>query len=270
MVDDIEFVPTGGALGAEVLGVDAAKPLSAECVATLRSGLLSHSALLFRNQCLDDEAQVRFTRCFGEPEVHVRPTSGSRIPGIFVVSNVKENGEPIGALGDGEVGFHSDLAFMPKPGTISVLYALEVPETGGRTTWASGYASCEALDETTMAKLKGRRATHRHPHGPNNPKDVVDHPMIVSHPETGRHSLYITPFFTRRVLGLPEDESDALLKQLFSHVCEPRFSWTHTWQVGDMVMWDNRCTMHRREPFSPKARRIMHRTQAYNEWTPTA
>ena len=147
MVDDIEFVPTGGALGAEVLGVDASKPLSAECVATLRSGLLSHSVLLFRNQRLDDEAQVRFTRCL-ESRGPRASNFGVTHTGHFVVSNVKENGEPIGALGDGEVGFHSDLAFMPKPGTISVLYALEVPERGGRTTWASGYASCEALDAT--------------------------------------------------------------------------------------------------------------------------
>jgi|TARA_B100000676_G_scaffold180572_1_gene177245 taurine dioxygenase len=266
----IEVRPSGAALGAEVVGVDAAHALTPDGVAIIRKALLDHSVITLRGQRLDGEGQVQFTRYFGEPEIHVRPTAGSTVPGIFVVSNVKEDGEPIGALGHDAIDYHSDLAFMPKPGTLSALYALEIPPTGGKTSWCSGYACYESLDEKTKARLDGLRATHRHPHEPNNPVEVIDHPVVVRHPETGRKALYVTPSFTRSILGLPDDDGEALLQQLFHHVAQPHLSWTHDWQVGDLVMWDNRCTMHRREPFPEESRRIMHRTQAFNEWIPAA
>ncbi|MBT6277347.1 MAG: TauD/TfdA family dioxygenase [Chromatiales bacterium] len=266
----IEIHPSGDALGAEVVGVDAACELSSDCVAIIRKALLDHSVVILRGQRLDGEAQVQFTRYFGEPEIHVRATTGSTVPGIFVVSNVKEDGKPIGALGNDAIDYHSDLAFMPKPGTLSALYALEIPPTGGSTSWCSGYACYDALDSDTKTRLDGLRATHRHPHEPNNPPEIIDHPMAVRHPETGRKALYVTPSFTRSILDLPADDGEALLQRLFHHVAEPRFSWTHHWQVGDLVMWDNRCTMHRRDPFPEQSRRIMHRTQAYNDWIPAA
>jgi taurine dioxygenase len=266
----IEIHPSGAALGAEVVGVDAACELSSDCVAIIRSALMEHSVIVLRDQRLDGEAQVQFTKYFGAPEIHVRPTAGSTVPGIFVVSNVEKDGKPIGALGNDAIDYHSDLAFMPKPGTLSALYAVEIPATGGTTTWCSGYACYDALDTSIKAQLEGLRATHRHGHGPNNPPEVIDHPMAISHPETGRKALYVTPSFTRSILGLSADESDALLQQLFDHVAEPRFSWSHHWQLGDLVMWDNRCTMHRRDPFPIESRRIMHRTQAYNDWIPAS
>ena len=267
--DQIEVHPSGAALGAEIVGVDAACALPSDGVATIRKALMEHSVIVLRDQRLDGEAQVQFTKYFGAPEIHVRATAGSTVPGIFVVSNVEEDGKPIGALGHKAIDYHSDLAFMPKPGTLSALYAVEIPPTGGSTTWCSGYACYDALDESIKGRLVGLRATHRHPHGPNNPPEVIDHPMAISHPETGRKALYVTPTFTRSIVGLPADDGEALLQQLFDHVAQPRFGYSHDWRVGDLVMWDNRCTMHRREPFPPQSRRIMHRTQAYNDWIPT-
>ena len=266
----IEIRPSGAALGAEVIGVNAARELPSDCVARIRKALLDHSVIVLRDQKLDGETQVEFTRYFGEPEIHVRPTAGSTVPGIFVVSNVREDGKLIGALGHDAIDYHSDLAFMPKPGTLSALYSIEIPETGGSTTWCSGYACYEALDSGIKARLDGLRATHRHPHEPNNPPEVINHPVVVRHPETGRRALYVTPSFTRSILGLPDDDGEALLQHLFDHIAQPRFSWTHDWRVGDLVMWDNRCTMHRRDPFPEESRRIMHRTQAYNAWIPAA
>lgn len=262
--------PSGAALGAEISGLDLSRPLPDETVARVRQALLEHSVVYFRGQRLSGEQQVAFTAHFGEPEVHVRDTAGSSVPGIFVVSNVVENGKPIGALGNREVQFHSDLAYMPRPGTLSTLHAVEIPDDGGTTSWGSGYAALEALDEATRARLDGLRATHRHVTEANNPPDVVDHPVVCTHPETGRKTLYVTPLFTRSIVGLPKEEGAALLARLVAHVVEPRFCWSHQWQVGDLVMWDNRCTMHRRDPFPGDQRRVMHRTQVFNDSVPVA
>jgi taurine dioxygenase len=267
-LEQLVVKPSGASLGAQLEGLDLSVPLGEATVERVRKALLDHSVVYFRGQTLTGTQQVDFTRHFGKPEEHVRGTDGSRVPGIFVVSNVVENGKPIGALGSREVGFHSDLAYMARPGTLSALYALEVPPQGGTTTWCSGYAAYDALDAKMKARLDGLRATHRHVTEANNPPDVVDHPMVCTHPETGRKTLYVTPLFTRAVVGMAEPESSALLKTLCEHLLQPRFSWSHRWSVGDIVMWDNRCTMHRRDPFPDEHRRVMHRTQVYNDAVP--
>ena len=260
----MQIIPSNSALGAEIRGVDISRTLDDDTVQAIRRALLDHCVVYFRDQRLRDADQIRFTNHFGRAVEHVRKQRDREHKEIFIVSNIEENGEPIGALGDSEIGFHSDLSYLKRPGTISVLYALEVPRTGGNTQWCNCYAAYEALDADTKKRLTGLRAVHRHYVEEQNPPERVDHPLVRTHPETGRKSLYAGPHLTKYILGLPADESDALLNALFEHAARPEFIWTHTWRVGDLVMWDNRPTMHRREPFPPSERRLMKRTQVFN------
>jgi taurine dioxygenase len=264
----IQISPTGGPLGAEIRGVDLAQPLPEATVKAVRQALLDHCVVFFRRQVMSEEDQVRFTGYFGQPVEHVRKQPERKVKEIFIVSNVTKDGKPIGALGNDEILFHSDLAYMPQPGTLSLLYAVEVPKTGGATQWANGYAAYDALDDSLKTRLKGLRAIHRHPIESQNPPEPVAHPVAIRHPETGRKALYISPHFTKYIVGLSEVESQEMLDALLDHVVQPRFVWTHDWQAGDLVMWDNRCTLHRREPFPATERRIMKRTQIFNAETP--
>ena len=267
-IDPIRVIPSGGPLGAEIAGLDLAQPLSQETVAGVRQALLNHCVVYFRNQTITDEDQVRFTSYFGKPVQHVRKQRERRVKEIFIISNLKENGEPIGALGNDEISFHSDLSYMPQPGTISVLYAVEIPKVGGATQWCNCYAAYEALDDDMKARLKGLRAVHRHYVEEQNPTYQVDHPVVCIHPETGRRSLYVGPHLTKYIVGMSEADSRDLLETLVTHQSQPQFVWTHQWQVGDLVMWDNRPTMHRREPFPDTERRVMKRTQVFNDEVP--
>ena len=266
--EEHRVVPSGGALGAEIRGVDLSQPLSEPEVATIRRALLDHFVLLFPSQRITDEELVRFTSYFGQPVEHVRQQRDRPVKEVFVISNVRENGEPIGALGNEEVGFHSDLSYLPQPGTLSLLYAVEVPRTGGDTHWCNCCAAYEALDEDTKDKLKGLRAVHRHYVDSQNPPGPVAHPVVCTHPESGRRALYVGPHLTRSVVGMAPADSDALLQRLYRHLSQPRFTWTHSWRVGDLVMWDNRPTMHRRDAFPDTERRVMMRTQIFNDEVP--
>ena len=139
----LQIIPTGGALGAEIKGVDVSQPFPPDVSMAIRRGLMDHGVLYFRDQQISDEDQVRFTRYFGEPIPHVRKQQDRRVKEIFIISNVKENGESIGALGNADISFHSDLSYMPKPGTLSTLYAIELPRTGGETQWINCYTAYE-------------------------------------------------------------------------------------------------------------------------------
>ena len=267
--DRVEVIPSGGALGAEIRGLDLRLPLDAATVGQLRRALLDHCVLVFRGQPISEADQVRFTGYFGRPVEHVRRQPDRPVKEIFLISNIEENGQPIGALGHGELSFHSDLSYLRRPGTLSLLYAVEVPESGGSTQWCNGYAAYEELDDDLRTRVHGLRAIHRHPVEDQNPPEPVDHPVLRTHPETGRRTLYVGPHLTRSIVGMEPAESRALLDRLFAHMVQPRFVWTHHWRVGDLVMWDNRATMHRREPFPADQRRLMKRTQVLGEEVPS-
>jgi len=261
----MEIVPTGGPLGARVEDVNLGASLSAETVAMIRAALLQHLVLIFRDQSLTEEEQVRFTRYFGRPEEHVRKLPRRGLPEIFVVSNVTEDGEPVGALGNGELTFHSDLSYMEVPGALSIVHAIEVPEEGGDTQWSNAYAAYDAMDDVLRKRVLGLCAIHRHGEEAQNPAVPVAHPVIRTHPDTGRRATYVSPQFTRSLQGVSARESESLLSALLAHVTRPEFVWNHKWRAGDLVMWDNRCTMHRREPFSASQRRILKRTQIFGD-----
>lgn len=267
-VQNIQVVPSGGPLAAEIRGLDLRHPLSAAAAEVVRQALWDHCVIYLRGQQISEDDQVRFTRIFGTPVEHVRKQRERQVKEIFIISNVQENGEMIGALGNDEISFHSDLAYMRQPGTMSLLYAVEVPSSGGNTQWANCYLAYETLDEATKQRLAGLRATHRHYIEEQNPTQHIDHPIVRTHSITGRKSLFVSPHFTKSILGLSEPESRDLLDKLFEHVVQPRFVWTHRWQVGDLLVWDNRPTMHRRESFPADQRRIMKRTQIFGDEIP--
>jgi taurine dioxygenase len=265
---ELRVIPTGGALGAEIRGVDLSGPLLEATVRCLWQALLDHCVIFFRDQEISEEQQVHFTSYFDRSCAHVRQQPDRPVNEVFVISNVEENGQAIGALGNSEVRFHSDLSYLKKPGTLSFLYAVEVPRVGGATQWVNCYAAYEALDKEMQCRLKGLRAVHRHYIESQNPVELVDHPVVRTHSQTGRKSLYVGPHLTKSIVGLSQTESREWLDQLFEHIQQPQFIWTHDWKVGDLVVWDNRPTLHRREPFPPTERRIMKRTQIFGDEVP--
>jgi taurine dioxygenase len=273
----------GSALGAEIRGVDLARPLSCENAKAIYAAWLDHSVLLFRGQKLSDAQLIAFSRHFGDLEFP--PTRLLKLkkgieqkseipPEINVISNVKENGKPIGQLGAGEAAWHTDSGFVEQPPKGSILYAIEIPATGGNTCFLSMYAAYESLPDDVKDEISGRRAKHDPSYTSAGARradfeEVTDvsrspgplHPIVRTHPETRRKALYLGRRLNGYIEGLSVAESDALLDKLWAHTVQPKFVWEHRWQVGDVVMWDNRCVMHRREAFNDSTRRVMHRTQ---------
>ena len=282
--DALDVIPTGAALGAEVRGVDL-RNLDAAAFTRLMQAWHDHSVVLVRGQRLSDQDLIAFSRRLGDLDWAPIQETGRRfvegLPEIYIVSNVKVNGEPIGSLGDGEAVWHTDMSYLDVPPKASMLYALEVPPTGGNTSFCTMYGVYEALP----AKLKERIADLEIKHdGTYNSGGYVRqgvtptddpltspgavHPLVCTHPSTDRRMLYLGRRRNAYLVGLELRESEALLDELWSFVDRPEFAWEHIWRVGDLVLWDNRCTMHRRDAFDPNSRRIMHRTQVKGEQRP--
>ncbi len=279
----IEIVSLGETLGAEVRGVDLSKRLDETVTQAIRAAWLEHLVLLFRGAPLSDRNLIDFTLGFGELEFPPSklldlaggPKVGAEIPPeINVISNVKENGKPIGHLGAGEASWHTDSAFVDMPPAASVLHALEVPSTGGNTSFLNMYAAFETLPDPLRRRIENKKIKHDQTYTSagdrRNGYDIVDdirdapgprHPAVRTHPETGRKALYLGRRMNGYVDGLSLEENEELLDAIWAHVLQPKFTWEHKWSVGDVVMWDNRCAMHRREAFDDSSRRIMHRTQ---------
>jgi taurine dioxygenase len=265
------------ALGAEIVGIDLSRPLGDETIAEIRQALLeSRGLLIFRDQHITPGQHVALSRRFGPLMIHVlHKYQLPEHPEILRVSNVIENGEPIG-LGDAVGYWHSDLSYTPKPSFGSLLYALELPPEGGDTSFANMTAAYDALPDEIRARIDPRFAVHSYTHRydrfggsrwrppltrqQRNEVPEVAHPIVRSHPETGHRCLFVSEGFSSRVVDLPEAESRALLEFLFRHSTEPRFVYRHCWQDRDLLFWDNRCTIHMGHGCSPQFRRHMHRT----------
>ena len=264
--------PLSATFGAEVSGVDLSKPQDAVTAQALRALWRKHALLLFRDQQLEERHLVDFSRHFGALEIHLRREYLSpENPEILYVSNLKKDGKPIGILADTEVGWHYDQIYLPGPALGSMLYSVIIPPDRGATSFADMSAAYEALPEATKARLAGRRAVQSYeafnraysvPTNDEQRKKTpdIEHPLVRTHPSTGRRALYICPGMTVRIAGMDERESDDLLAELFAWTTQPRFVYTHTWRLGDALLWDNACTMHRREPFDSSQQRLMKRT----------
>ena len=275
-----------GPLGAE-LDCGRVQAIDGPMALRIREAWLEHQVVLFRGQVLTDADLVAFGRWFGDFQysnplgspaaLEGRAKQGGRVdafPEITIVSNVVENGVAIGGLGDGEVVWHTDMSSFDAPPNQTILHALEVPVDGGRTGFANLYLAYETLPAALKARCDTLMLKHdatidaagyvRKAYRDITAPDVTTtpggvHPLVRIHPETQRRCLYLGRRARAYLVGLPLAESEALLDELWAHATQPQFTWFHAWRAGDVLMWDNRCVLHRREPFDSDARRLLHR-----------
>ena len=266
--------PLSPALGLEILGVDLSQPVTPALAAQLEAAWHQGLVILLRRQSLSEDHQVRFAECFGPPAKTLNVHNTGRHPAIMLISNIREDGKPIGALPDGEMQFHTDQCYIEKPAMASMLYAIEVPSAGGNTLFANAYRAYETLPAGIKRRIEGRKALNAYDYANASVKRGTrlgegvphhSHPVVRTHPATGRKALYVNRLMTLSIEGLPEAESENLLNFLFEHQEQPRFVYEHVWRVGDIVMWDNRCTLHARTDFSAAERRLMRRVAILGE-----
>ena len=263
------------ALGAEIHGLDLRDTMDEATMAQILDAWREHLVLLFRNQDLTEEDQVRFARRFGALEERPRKRAvladaeATDYPGYtMLISNIRDHGRLIGSLPDGEVHFHSDACFSRQPPSGTFLYGLEVPSEGGETVLANMYKAYEALPVETRRLIKDKTALNvymlgactRDSHVPDFDADPhYTHPVVRTHPETGRDLLYVNRLCTWRLNGCGAAEGYALLEELLDHIDRPDFHYAHKWRRGDLLLWDNRCTQHARNDFSDAERRLLRR-----------
>ena len=264
--------PLSPTFGAEVLDFQLSGTPEGDDIAEIRTLWAEHKLLLFRNQSFDETALVGFSRAFGDLEIHVREEYLSpEHPEILYVSNIERDGRRIGILSDNEVGWHYDQIYLPRPAVGSLLMADTLPPEGGNTEFADMCAAWDALPAPTKQKLEGCLANQSYEafnqaySVPTNNKQKsrspdIHHPLVRTHPVTGRKALYLCPGMTTEIVGWDPQESAEMLEFLFDWTTRPDFVYSHQWQPGDALMWDNACTMHRRDPFDPQHARLMKRT----------
>ena len=286
--DMLSIVPIGECIAADVVDFDL-NTLTDDSFDVLREALWQHLVLRFRNQEFDDHAHLALNARFGDldytpPQLIGAPHREPDPPFMETVSNILEDGEAIGSLGNDELVWHSDMAFLKRPYGVSILRAVELPPAGGDTSFANMFRALETLPDDLRKAIDGRKSlqdgflndrTGNKPRlDPNRPRvegqydgTGAEHPFIRTHPETGRHYLYLGRRPRSSVIGMAESDSVDLLDALWEHATKPELIWTHHWRLGDVILWDNRCTMHHRTPFDPACRRILRRTATRGELT---
>ena len=278
---EVEVVPTG-TVGAEVRGVDLAAVTEAQ-VDAIKQAWYRHDVLVFRNQEMTDDDLLSFSRYFGTLDPPPNQGAGRKsppgYPDVYVVSNVlDEEGEPIGALGDGEAAWHTDMSYAPKPPDASMLYSLEIPAKGG-DTWFCSMKAAFAKMPRRLDRIKNLDIKHDGTYdsggylrkglsASEDPRTSAGtpHPIVIQHPVSGEKALYLGRRRNAYIMGLELAESEQLLDEIWSYVDAAVYK--HKWALRDVVLWDNRTTMHRRDAFDPRARRVMHRTQIKGSGAP--
>jgi taurine dioxygenase len=272
----LESRPLNDSFAREILGLRLWKQLDDEIIDQLRALWANHPVLVFRRQALSEHELAQFSARFGPLELIVRTDWASPVvPEVGVVSNLKDaQARPIGGLGDGELQWHSDQSYMMNPATGALLYALELPPVGGTTSWVDLCAAYARLPDRLKREVEGRRAIFSYVKrlaGYQGADRVISeeakrrtppvvHPLVHTHPMTGKKALYLDSTTTIGIDGMEDMSGAIFLEDLYAFATRPEFVYRHDWQVGDVVMWDNGLTMHRREPFDPEARRLMKRT----------
>ena len=259
-------------LGAEVRGLDLSKPLAAETREALVQAWIDHLILLFRGQELTPEAQRSFCAQFGDLGGRLRKAEdrpeGRDADNIMLVTNVRKNGVPIGSLPDGEMFFHHDKCYAPEPDWGTMLYAMEVTRVGGHTLFANMYDAWDTLPGDLKEKIDGRQVLHIYKYLPtervdlNDGIDKYDHhwqPIVITHPKSGRRALYVNELMSALIGGYSEDESRDIIEALNDHVKSANVIYDHKWRRGDLMMWDNWCTMHARTDFPRDQTRMLRR-----------
>ena len=272
-----EIRPFSGAVGAEIIGLDLAKPVNAEDFSRIHRAHLDHHVLVFRDQRISPEQQISFSRRFGELQIHVlKQFLLAGHPEILIVSNIIENGQHIG-LGDAGKFWHSDLSYKELPSLGSMLHAQELPSEGGDTLFADMHKAWDAVPDALRKVVEGRSAAHSYTaryaetkfEGNWRPtltaeqlaqvKEVI-HPVVRTHPENGRRALFVSEGFTTRIVGLPDDESRDVLQQLYALSVLEQNLYRHQWQPHDLVFWDNRSLIHLATGCPSHLRRKLYRT----------
>jgi taurine dioxygenase len=268
-------------IGADLAGIDVANLDEAE-FAAVYAAWLEHLVIRIRGQTLSDEALQRFSERFGPLEkiplgkLTDEQARARGISNLFVtvLSNIKVDGKAIGGLGNAEAAWHSDMSYIDNPPTASVLYSLEIPPEGGNTCFSNQYAAYESLPTRLKQRIEALSIKHDAAHtsvgelrpgfeafaDPREAPGAV-HPIVRAHPETGRRALFLGRREWACVVGLAHAESEALLDELWGYASQPQFVLTQQWAVGDVIVWDNRCTLHRRDGFDPQSRRLLKRCQ---------
>ena len=271
----MELVPLSSALGVEIRGVDASRSISREDFARIENAWHAHLVILLRGQDLDEEAQVRFAERFGPlSPIHTSHHS-EKNKAVMYIGNRKKDGKIVGALPLGEMQFHSDQCYTERPAMGTMLYAIEIPEDGGNTLFANAYRAYEALPAEVRRRIDGRKAVQVYDYGGGvlDRKHMVEpqaglsyaHPVARTHPATGKKALYVNRLMTHHIEGLPHEESEKLLALMFDTIERPDFIYEHRWRVGDLLLWDNRCTLHARRDFDANASRWLRRVTIQGE-----
>jgi taurine dioxygenase len=262
------------AIGAEIIGVDLSRPMTDEAFKIVLEIWHRHLVILFRDQHLTEDDQVRFGERFGPPAISHTRRYTTKNPAVMLISNIRENGELIGALPDGEMQFHTDQCHQERPAMASMLYSLEVPSQGGNTLFANAYLAYETLPGAMKKQIEGRKALNAYDYDNASMKRGTKlregipscwHPIVRTHPATGRKALYVNRLMTVAIEGLSDSEGDALLNALFDHQEQPQFIYEHVWRPHDLLLWDTRCTLHARTDFSAAERRLMRRLTILGE-----
>ena len=275
----IEVVPSGTPLGAEIKGVDVTK-IDAAHFTAIRQALHDHQVILFRDQDIDDPQFLEFARFFGEIDMPRKTRIDNdpwipEYPEIIVVSNLRDDDcKAMGALGAGEAFWHADMTYLDEVPLASLLYALEIPDHGGETGFSNQCMAFETMPDDLLSRIAERELVHDHVHNstgavtPNweeqdSPLETpgAHHPIVVHHHATGRKHLMLGRRPHALITGMEIEESEALLDELWAHATQEKFVWRHDWKAGDLIVWDNWCTLHHRNPFDDSQSRIMHRTQ---------
>lgn len=274
----MEIRPLSDAIGAEIRGVDLSITPDDATIAAIKDAWHEHIVLVFPGQTLGVPEHTAFAACFGEVGKHMRPKAirneaAELGPNVMLVSNIRENGKPIGSLPDGEMMFHSDTPYREHPDKATTLYAIEIPLTGGNTIFGNCYRAAETLPDDVKRTLAGRKAIHVFEYGAVTKDGKFDRenaphfaqPVFRKHPVTGRTALYVSELMTEEIVGLPEDESRDMLDFLFAHQSQAQFLHEHAWTPDDLVMWDNRCSIHARTDFPETERRKLRRLTVRDE-----
>ncbi len=273
--------PSGLGIGADILGVDLKKPLEPQEVDAINDAWTEHLVLRFRAQRdLSVNQHIAFSKNFGQldkaPIKSIDAAQGQERPHpeIAVISNIRINGKRVGSLGSSEAAWHSDMTYKDTPPKASCLYSVEIPAQGGNTYFLNMYKAYESLDDAIKKRVENLGCVHdasRNSAGELrvgyidqlDPTKTVGaiHPLVITHPQSRKKSLFLGRRRNAYIPSLSLGESEALLDFLWAHAIESGSAWAQVWQVGDVVIWDNRCTMHRRDEFDDNVRRLMFRTQ---------
>jgi len=270
----IEVRPSGGALGAEIVGVDLSKPMDDETFEAVHAAWLQNLVICFRNQEIDSKAQIAYGSRFGElSRIHTPEFAGDD-PAIMYISNQQKDGKFIHALPVGEMQFHIDQVYTERPAKATILYSMKIPQTGGDTLFANLYRAYDLLPDDIKKKIAGKKVLHVYDYdnasvsatrnvAPDAPRYA--HPIVRIHPETRRKALYVNRLMTYHIEGLDEKESAEILEVCYQTLERADNIYAHKWKLGDVLMWDNRCTAHARTDFEATEPRLMRRLTVLGE-----